>query len=227
MEHDRLKDRHRQIRDHGEGFSAGMGLRVHRALSWLKRAEALAAEDLDSSFILLWIAFNAAYATQIEAREAESEAETFRQFLKRLLDLDDRQRLPALVWEEFTGPIRVLLENQYVFPPFWEFQQGRASDAAWRGQFEGANRAARLALARQDTVTLLSIVLRRVYTLRNQLVHGGATWESGVNRAQVRDCQRLMARLVPTILEILMDHPHEDFGPPSYPVVDKDTAASR
>lgn len=36
-------------------------LRMHRALSWLQRAEA-AGDDHDVGFICLWIAFNAAYA---------------------------------------------------------------------------------------------------------------------------------------------------------------------
>lgn len=220
MEHELLKARQREIRDHGAGFSKSMELRVHRALSWLKRAEELAEEDLDSSFILLWIAFNAAYATQIDARTADSEAETFRQFLARLHDLDAGRLLADLAWKEFPGPIRVLLENQYVFPPFWEFQQGHLSEADWRNQFEAANRAARTALQRQDTVSLLAIVLRRVYTLRNQMVHGGATWDSGVNRPQLRDCQRLLSRLVPIIITLMLDNPQADFGPPSYPVVD-------
>jgi Apea-like HEPN len=225
MQHELLKARHRQIRDHGEGFSKSMELRVHRALSWLKRAEELAEEDLDSSFILLWIAFNAAYATQIEARPADGEAETFRQFLERLHALDTGSLLANLAWEEFSGPIRLLLDNQYVFPPFWEFQQGRLSDAAWREHFEGANRAARKALERQDTVTLLAIVLRRVYTLRNQMVHGSATWDGAVNRPQLRDCQRLLSRLVPIIITLMLDHPQADFGSSSYPVVDSPAQA--
>ena len=44
---------------------------------------------------------------------------------------------------------------------------------------------------------MLSIVLSRIYVLRNQLVHGGATWGSSVNREQLRDCTRFMAKLVP------------------------------
>ena len=32
------------------------------------------------------------------------------------------------------------------------------------------------ALAERDTVTVLGVVLSRIYTLRNQLMHGGATW---------------------------------------------------
>ena len=56
-----LKQRHRAER---EGFHSNLSLRVHRALSWLSRAEQ--AEDPDGQFIFLWIAFNAAYATEIE-----------------------------------------------------------------------------------------------------------------------------------------------------------------
>ena len=45
----------------GAGGGPGLSLRLHRALSWLNRAEQL-ADDPDSQFIFLWIAFNAAYA---------------------------------------------------------------------------------------------------------------------------------------------------------------------
>ena len=37
-----------------------MGLRAHRSISWIGRAEA--AEDDDALLIFLWIAFNAAHA---------------------------------------------------------------------------------------------------------------------------------------------------------------------
>ncbi|MBO1996800.1 hypothetical protein J4714_13045 [Staphylococcus epidermidis] len=37
-----------------------------------------------------------------------------------------------------------------------------------------------------DTPELLALIFQRIYTLRNQLVHGGATWNSQINRAQYR-----------------------------------------
>ena len=52
-----LKDKQRALR---HGFPTPLGLRVHRAISWLTRAEREGA-DADVRFILLWIAFNAAY----------------------------------------------------------------------------------------------------------------------------------------------------------------------
>lgn len=56
--HKELKARQRAERD---SYPENLSLRVHRALSWLDRAEQ--DDDPDSRFIFLWIAFNAAYAT--------------------------------------------------------------------------------------------------------------------------------------------------------------------
>ena len=46
-----------QQREQRDGYSINLGLRVHRALSWLNRAEQ-AHDDQDAQFIFLWIAFN-------------------------------------------------------------------------------------------------------------------------------------------------------------------------
>ena len=53
-----LKEKQRAIRAH---FPEALGLRVHRAISWLGRAEQ-AGDNHDVRFILLWVSFNAAYA---------------------------------------------------------------------------------------------------------------------------------------------------------------------
>jgi hypothetical protein len=66
-----LKEKQRALRD---GFSTPLTLRVHRALSWLRRAEA-EEEDQDVRFILLWIGFNAAYAGDVEASASSSAPE--------------------------------------------------------------------------------------------------------------------------------------------------------
>jgi hypothetical protein len=50
-------------------------------------------------------------------------------------------------------------------------------------------------------------------------VHGGSTWDSDVNREQVRDCARFMGELVPVIIEIMMDNPQTVWGSAVYPVV--------
>ena len=61
LSHNSLKDRQRAERDtHPEGLA----LRVHRALSWLNRAER--CTDDDGRFIFLWISFNSAYSQQFD-----------------------------------------------------------------------------------------------------------------------------------------------------------------
>ena len=61
LTHAVLKAKQRALR---EGFPETMGLRVHRSISWIGRAEA--AEDDDARVIFLWIAFNAAYVDERE-----------------------------------------------------------------------------------------------------------------------------------------------------------------
>jgi hypothetical protein len=218
MDHERLKARQRAER---HAHHPNLALRVHRALSWLHRAEQLeSGGDPDGQFLFLWIAFNAAYATEIDERYRLSEQDTFRQFLQKLTELDaGRKRFDALVWQEFPSSIRVLLDNPYVFADFWRFHNGTLPEADWKRNFEAANRAAHRALGRLDTVTVLGVVLSRIYTLRNQLVHGGATWNSSVNREQVRDCTSLMAKLVPLVIEVMLDHPDALWGDAVWPVV--------
>jgi len=50
-------------------------------------------------------------------------------------------------------------------------------------------------------------------------MHGGSTWNSSINREQVRDGANILAQLVPVIIAILMAHPEADWGDPCYPVV--------
>ena len=59
-----------------------------------------------------------------------------------------------------------------------------------------------------------------VYTLRNQLIHGGATWNSSINREQLRDCSAFLGKLVPFIIQLMMDNPNTLWGDAAYPVVD-------
>ena len=65
-----------------------------------------------------------------------------------------------------------------------------------------------------------SMLFDRLYVLRNQLVHGGATWNSSVNRDQVRDGARTLGFLVPIFVDLMMDNQGENWGLPYYPVVE-------
>ncbi len=203
LDHRLLKERQRAER---ESHPTNLALRVHRALSWLDRAER--CEDQDGKFIFLWIAFNAAYANDMGDQERPHEKQLFQFFLEKLAGLDKDDVLYKLIWSEFSGSIRVLLENRFVYQPFWDFHNGKISEEEWKSGFERARKAANHALVHHKTVTVLAIILDRMYTLRNQLVHGGATWNSGVNRDQLRDCSAFLGKLVPYVIQLMMDNPN-------------------
>ncbi len=65
----------------------------------------------------------------------------------------------------------------------------------------------------------MSIAFERLYMLRNQMVHGGATWGSSVNRDQIRDSANLMGHLVPALIGIMLNERPELTGRPCFPVI--------
>ena len=210
-----LKARQREERDN---YPINLGLRVHRALSWLNRAEQ--SDDDDARFIFLWIGFNAAYANDIGDRDRDPEQKVFGRFLAKLVQLDKGKVLYELIWREFSNSIRVLLDNQFVYQPFWDYHNGLIEENDWKMKFDRSRAAANKALGAENTNTVLSIVLSRMYTLRNQMIHGGATWNSSVNREQLRDCSAFLGKLVPYVIKLMMDNPNTLWGDASYPVVE-------
>jgi hypothetical protein len=163
--HAQLKARQRAERDnHPESIA----LRIHRALSWLDRAEQ--CDDDDARFIFLWVAFNAAYANDLEDLGYMAERRVFENFIQRLVDLDKEDALYNLVWTEFTSSIRILLDNQYVFGPFWEFQRGKLTEEQWTSSFEKAKVAANRALAKHR-IKSVGYVSRSIDYIETELVY--------------------------------------------------------
>lgn len=213
LTHEILKERQRKERD---TYPEALALRVHRALSWLDRAEQ--CNDEDGRFVFLWIAFNAAYANEL-GEQRMLEGEKFNRYLARLVELDTNQQLYNLVWQRYSGAIRVLLDNPYVYQPFWDHRNGLVMKENWESRFAAAKRFANTALAGKDTASVLAVVFNRLYTLRNQLIHGGATWNSRMNRSQLRDANTILGKLVPVIIGIMMDNAGLVWGDASYPPV--------
>lgn len=214
-----LKAKQRDVRG---GFSKPLTLRVHRALSWLRRAEDEAGDE-DVRFILLWIGFNAAYAgdvSQASGQDARRERDVFLDFFRTLVGFDARHRIYDMVWSRFPQEIRLLLDNRYVYAPFWLHHNGTPGYANWAERLTYDRAQVTRALARHDTASLLSLLFDRLYVLRNQLVHGGGTWNSAVNRAQVRDGAALLGCLLPIFIDLMMDNPAHEWAMPHYPVVD-------
>lgn len=198
-------------------------LRLHRVEKWLERAAAVSAwGDRDTAFLLYWIAFNAAYAKDGKPR---SEAMEFRKYFKTLLRLGGRRAVHDEICGRFDVEIRKVVDNVFLFEPFWEQAKNRAEgsdaelDAEWNLDFRKESDEVRTALedpAKSDPLTVLVILFRRLYTLRNQLVHGGATWKSRLNRYSVESGESILGFVMPIFLRIMRENPDHDWGAPPY-----------
>ena len=206
-------------RQNRESFPESLSLRTHRALSWLNRAEH-EHKDQDARFVFLWISFNAAYANEIHNRQDFSEKRLLLSFLNRLIDADQEDLIYKAVWEHFPKSIRLLLGNKYVFQPFWDYHNGLIKESDWIDRFERSKASANRALGRMNTKKVIAILFDRLYVLRNQLIHGGSTWNSGVNRSQVHDGAQILGFIVPIVIHQMMEHPNQLWGDACYPVVD-------
>lgn len=192
-----------------------LSIRLHRAISWLKSAEKQEG-NLDMKFISLWISFNACYAVDINGLNSKPEKAKLREFTSSLVQFD-KTRLYNLFWEKFSGPVKVLIENKFVFEKFWEYTRGESID--YEEAFNKSIIHASNCLSKQYIEGLIEVVLERLYTLRNQLIHGGATYNSKLNRSQLRDACNIMQLLVPIIIDIMLENGEHDWGEIAYPVV--------
>lgn len=210
-----LKARHRMLR---QDFDESFSIRIHRALSWLERAEK-EIDDADAAFIFYWISFNANYSIDRDAGNRMSEGQQFYDFFYLITKLDTSNRVYSIVWSRFTQEIRSLLNNEYIYANFWHItQKGQEKD--WKKGFQKTKKTVNNALVAKNTLTILQILFSRLYTLRNQLIHGNATWKGSINRQQVNDGFKIISNLQPVFLSIMMDNPNENWGNLAFPIVD-------
>ena len=215
-----LRERFRSIWPGDEYYHKGEqpALRIHRAISWVERAEKESG-DWDAKFIFYWIAFNAAYAQVPSDQDDSGEKSCFDNYFTNIVKLDTDGDIYDAVWSRFSSSIRSLLSNQFAFQKFWDYQNSSPRVDNWEASFERKGRAVRRALGQQNTGKVLSILFERLYTLRNQLVHGGSSWNSRLSRSQVRDGSSIMEILVPIFINLMMKDPNSDWGRPRYPRV--------
>ena len=219
--------------------------RMRRAWSWLHLSEK--SKSHDEKFIFLWIAFNAAYGTELPevsidknerpsettSRRYSEEIKRFTNFVDKIVKRDCERAIEKTLWDNiFSGPVRVLLANKFVFGPFWRCVKGRPEGKDWESKFNKRNQQVREALGKHDVCSVLEEVLKRLYVLRNQIIHGGTTFKTGWGQEQIKDGSRIMEALMPEILKIMQDdiakNPDSDvWGKLDYPRVGDDDQPDR
>ncbi len=195
-------------------------VRVHRALSWLERAGE--PKDLESRFIFAWIAFNALYGQSREglptARSQPNfgggDRDEYISFLNKLAQLDGPRLLAAAM--PIQAFLRELVGCKYLYFSYWrnmpDWSESLARDVSGFGK----------ALQSRNVGRIYSLAFDRLYVMRLQLLHGGATFGSRVNRKTLQLCEVILRQLMRAILETMVDHGLDvDWGDFSYPPRDQ------
>jgi len=215
MHSEELHEKFRAIRD-SRNLDDTHRTRLHRAISWLKCAEKHSESDDDIAVIALWISFNSCYSIDSNNHSLKPEKQKVNLLIEKLLEFDTKNVLYDLLFDKYLVEVKRLINNKFIYEPYWRSR--KEADIDWKASFTKARRSARISLEKGDTAKLLSILIDRLYVLRNQLIHGGATYKGGVNREQVRDAKDLLIDLIPTIIETMFNK--ADWGEIFYPVVD-------
>lgn len=196
---------------HSDAFN----LKIQRSLSWLKQA-VLLDNDLDLKFISLWVAFNALYAADVKP---EQEAQSLQQFLSSIFQLDSEHRIQHIVWEKLNPAITGLLDNQYAYQCYWDFQNKKMSLEVCKAQLAQEMQKLSHALQHKHTAELLAMLFNALRTLSRQLLHGGSSYQSGLNREQLHQACQILSAVLPAFLYIALENaPSLDLGSPFYPV---------
>ena len=215
LNYDSLKTHYHDVKDQ---MKESQRIRIHRTLSWYKCALE-SAEDDASAFIFYWIAFNAIYAQKYDYNQKIIEHKKFEEFFEKILRHDKDKIIYKAIWEEFSESIRIILQNKYVFNEFWHFQNGVEGFENWEKKFKKNQISVNHYLQTDQTQKILSMLFNRLYVLRNQLIHGGATWQSSINKDQLRDGHKILGFLLPHFILILIENRSENWGAPIYPVI--------
>ena len=205
----RFKAIAQEQRDANQAFS----VRVWRGLSWLERAEK--AVDAEGQFISLWIAFNAIYGhMQGDGMNAPDHG-SWQAFLAGIVRADGEDRLGQIMWAEQRYILR-LVDNQYLFRPFW-LGQADADEKLARNR-----RNVMVHLQNRSTVGVFQELFERLYVLRQQVFHGAATSGSKLNRSYLKAAASLMSKIIPAMIEVMVAAgPRTDWGNICFPPVGK------
>ena len=202
-----LKQKHRALR---ASYEDSFSIRIHRSLSWLNRSEK-ETDDVDAKFIFLWISLNSAYSIHMDALKNQGDEELRSDFFQTLLK-NGQNEIHEIIYERFSHEVRSILSNEFILTSFWEGKDD------WEVKLKNEKREVQDALRdRNETIYILTILFKRLYVLRNQIFHGGSTWQGKLNRQQVKDGANLLSYFLPAILSIMMENSNDNWGVLAYP----------
>ena len=202
-------------------------VRLRRSISWLRRAQQMGSEskgtgrDLDTQFIFLWISFNALYARDPHdffSGKKKTEMGEARRYFRNLLNFgcDAKDSIYNVIEGNISRQIISLTKNRFVWANFWKYHH----DIHKKLNHRLPIRNPRPEISRENTRRTLVHTFECLYILRNQLMHGSATSDGGLNQGQLKDSIKILHWLVPVFIEIMLEKPDKEWGRAYFPRVE-------
>jgi len=202
-------------------------LRSRRALSWLKKSENEDSED--AKFIFLWISLNCTYS---QHALKEDDRDLRNKFFDLLLSSDNESKTIFTLLNKYPADITLILNNEFIHPDYWNEEKwdfNQQNKLLWAASMQYENNRVSNKLSndkdnkgnKKDVNYILNILFTRLYVLRNQIFHGGSTFEGSSNRTQVADGCRLMQNMVPLFIKIMLENPLNSYSEVIYPPADR------
>jgi hypothetical protein len=216
----------KKLQHHSDARTQGYYDRLQRACSWLAKAKR--ASDPEAGFIFSWIALNAlcgvrpeVFKTEWWKREEKSRPSLNKQqyddevprelewFLWRMCNLDIDGRGLRGVIEVGWAHAKAVLRTRYLMSNFWVWKWTEEEIERWQDLSEKKVKDAisRVIDPKKMYQALCEIIVWRLRTLRNQLLHGGATDTHSKRRAagesELEAGRRLLEELVWAFLALM------------------------
>lgn len=194
-------------------------IRLHRCWSWLQRVQELEKAGVgadDVRLIYSWIAFHSLYGVwDTASREPKSERQSFAQFVRRVIELDQGGQIRELL-DQSRDLTKEIVGDEFLSNHFWDDpNEGTARKA------QGKTRQLPGMYLEKRYGAISDLALQRVYLARCQLVHGAATHGSKLNRVAVGRCGDFLFPFVYIASRIIVrDAWREDWGELCYPPID-------
>ena len=187
-------------------MSEAIDIRLKRARSWLHKARLVASpHDLDAKFIYLWIAFNALYGTpryRLMGKPERSESDDFKLFLGKIEEVSYCAIENGL--RPLAAAIEKVMRSHFLDIECWK-----------RWDHEGIrDRQERVSSARNVYAEGLNLdqLFLRIYTLRNQILHGAATDGGQRNRESLKCATPILYTAVKVFIALVDKHRTELAG---------------
>lgn len=166
-------------------------IRIHRAFTWLERAERCRDQELDDRVLAQWAGLSALFARwDSERAQPLTQRAALNAFVKQIFATDQDGIIAATLERE-----RLLVSNMF-------------TDRYLAKHVESVDLKGLIARRRWDRV--LAHLLERCALVHAQLAQGGSTYGSRENRTVLKRTSMTLDALALAVIQVVINHGYSD-----------------